>query len=214
MECVKLFLDHPTCNKDIVKMKNNAGNTAEMIADKDCARLIRKSLDEVNEDEIDEIGEKIELKKLTLSQVAKKIEEMEAKLPLMKAKMMDGHKKELDELNTERNIEMKNIEAKYKRKRDAALEKHDVQIKKLCSDNERTKKALRQELEKRVASSASGAPTPSTQPPPPSPASLLPICPVCYETMKPPLQIFTCGNGHLICSACKPEVTMCYCLAM
>ena len=26
--------------------------------------------------------------------------------------------------------------------------------------------------------------------------SLVPECPVCLESMKPPLQIFTCGNGH------------------
>ena len=26
------------------------------------------------------------------------------------------------------------------------------------------------------------------------------------EMMKPPLQIFNCPNGHLICSICKPKV--------
>ena len=123
-------------------------------------------------------------------------------------------KRELEKLNTDHKIELNKLETEYKRKRDATLEKHDVENKKFCSENEKTKKALHQELERRLASSAGGAPGPSTQPPPPSPSSLLPSCPVCYQTMKPPLQIFTCGNGHLICSSCKPEVTMCSCQAL
>merc|ERR1711892_797891 len=54
----------------------------------------------------------------------------------------------------------------------------------------------------------------SAKPPPPS--SLIPSCPVCFENMKPPLRIFNCGNGHLICSVCKPKVTTnkCHCLSM
>ena len=128
---------------------------------------------------------------------------MDANEALMKTKMKDDQQKELEKLDAE-----------HKRKRDATLEKHDVENKKFCSENEKTKKALHQELERRLASSAGGAPGPSTQPPPPSPSSLLPSCPVCYQTMKPPLQIFTCGNGHLICSSCKPEVTMCSCQAL
>ena len=139
---------------------------------------------------------------------------MDANEPLMKTKMKDDQKEELEELNTAHKNELKKLETEYKRKRDATLEKHDVENKKFCSENEKTKKALHQELERRLASSAGGAPGPSTQPPPPSPSSLLPSCPVCYQTMKPPLQIFTCGNGHLICSSCKPEVTMCSCQAL
>jgi len=48
IECVKLFLEHPTCNKDIVKIKDNDGKTAEMVADRrgnhKCAKLIREYL--------------------------------------------------------------------------------------------------------------------------------------------------------------------------
>jgi len=39
-----------------------------------------------------------------------------------------------------------------------------------------------------------------------SQASLVPECPVCILKMAPPLQIFTCSNGHLICSVCKPRI--------
>merc|ERR1739842_283339 len=34
IECVKLFLEHPTCNKDIVRMVDNSGETAELLADR------------------------------------------------------------------------------------------------------------------------------------------------------------------------------------
>jgi len=43
-----------------------------------------------------------------------------------------------------------------------------------------------------------------------NPALLIPECPCCYESlleMRPPKQILTCGNGHLICSDCQPEIT-------
>jgi len=36
--------------------------------------------------------------------------------------------------------------------------------------------------------------------------NFVPECPVCYERMSPPMQIFTCGNGHVICSVCKEKV--------
>merc|ERR1719315_446846 len=44
-------------------------------------------------------------------------------------------------------------------------------------------------------------PTPQTGPP-----VQVPECPVCYERMTPPKQIFTCGNGHVICSECKTRI--------
>jgi len=36
--------------------------------------------------------------------------------------------------------------------------------------------------------------------------SLVPECPVCYERMNSPMQIYTCWNGHVICSVCKVKV--------
>ena len=39
-----------------------------------------------------------------------------------------------------------------------------------------------------------------------SPESLIPECYVCYEELKPPRQILTCSNGHLVCSSCVSEM--------
>merc|ERR1719300_80116 len=37
----------------------------------------------------------------------------------------------------------------------------------------------------------------------------LPDCPVCMEEMRPPVQIFNCLNGHVICGECRRRVSIC-----
>jgi len=49
--------------------------------------------------------------------------------------------------------------------------------------------------------STPAAPTPSQ-----TMLALIPECPVCYDELRPPLEIFTCGTGHLICSVCRPDI--------
>ena len=36
-------------------------------------------------------------------------------------------------------------------------------------------------------------------------------CPVCMEVMEAPLQIFSCTNGHLICSECLKSGSLIAC---
>merc|ERR1712179_274160 len=56
IDSVELFLEHPTCNKEIVRIKTKGGNTAEMIADKrgnkECAKLIREYLKNNDKSEV------------------------------------------------------------------------------------------------------------------------------------------------------------------
>ena len=42
-----------------------------------------------------------------------------------------------------------------------------------------------------------------------APAPDVPECPLCLEEMKPPMQIYNCRNGHLICGDCLPKVDSC-----
>ena len=60
-------------------------------------------------------------------------------------------------------------------------------------------------------SSSSAAPSAPAPTPHPSLSSLIPSCPICLDSMKPPLKIFNCGNGHLICSSCQPKTSICFC---
>ena len=36
--------------------------------------------------------------------------------------------------------------------------------------------------------------------------SLIPECPACLKKMKPPIRVYTCGNGHVICFPCITRV--------
>ena len=177
--------------------------------------LVIGYLDDKDDDSNDGDRES-KLENLTLTEVANMIEEITASESLLKAKLRDGHKKELEKLNTEHRNKMSKLETdhrkeveklvtEYKKKRDDTLKNQGAEKSRLSSENVKIKEALHQELEQRLPSSAATYPT--------SPASLLPSCPVCYEIMNPPMQIFTCGNGHLICSSCKPEVSKCICQA-
>ena len=79
VEFVQLFLAHASCSKDIVRMENIAGATAEMEADiqgnHECARLVREYL-ENNDDEDGDRNKETKLDDLILTEIAKRIEEM------------------------------------------------------------------------------------------------------------------------------------------
>ena len=64
---------------------------------------------------------------------------MNANESLARAKKVDDQKEELNKLEIE-----------HKRKRDEILRKHEVENKKFRSENEKAKKALREEVYKRV----------------------------------------------------------------
>merc|ERR1719391_1473098 len=37
----------------------------------------------------------------------------------------------------------------------------------------------------------------------------VPECPVCFDMMVPPTQIFQCINGHFVCGSCRPNIQTC-----
>ena len=39
--------------------------------------------------------------------------------------------------------------------------------------------------------------------------SYAPECPVCYEPMAPPVHIYQCARGHLVCGNCRPQIEEC-----
>jgi len=232
VESVRLFLAHPSCTRDIVTMESKHGATAEMVARyrgfRDCARLVREYLEKENKpEEVDDVQRMVEmintdecptrLEEMTLTEVAKGIEKINADQPIIEAansKVKDEHDKELAKLEIEHGKQLKSLTENHKRKVHSIVDKHAVvnnKYKKLCAENEERKESLQSQLQALL--SPPGQPA---KPPPPPPSSLIPSCPVCLESMRPPLQIFTCGNGHLVCSGCRPKVIMdkCHCQAM
>jgi len=235
VECVRLFLAHPSCNEEIVKKKvmvgrDDDGETAEMMAknngNHDCARLVRAYLEKKNKSDYQNMVDMLKsgetpdegptrLEDMTLTKVTEGIEKINADLKIIEAancKVHDEHNKEIAKLEAEHSNKLKSLAESHKRKVDSIVDKHAVEnnkYKKLRAETEERKESLHSQLQALL--SPPGQPT---NPPPPS--SLIPECPVCLDSMKPPLQIFTCGNGHLICSVCRPKVTMdkCHCQAM
>ena len=80
------------------------------------------------------------------------------------------------------------------------------ELDRILLENKRKKSDLEKKMQARFAtstnSSASAQPAPSPD---------VPECPICLEEMSPPTRIFTCANGHLICSNCRARVTVCTC---
>jgi len=199
VESVRLFLAHPACTKQVVTMLDKEGKTAEMIASskgyQDCVRIIKEFLDK-EKSLIERLTkgnvfcvEPVRLEGLTLVQIGDAIEKItaiEQTLDEGKNTLEVEHQKEIDELQA-KHAEEKTL------------------FENFCTEKKNQKQILQAELQQRLQ---------AAQPAPP--ASLIPECPICMESMKPPLQIFTCSNGHLICSICRPKVNMnkCHCEAL
>merc|ERR1712129_273548 len=197
-----------------------------------CARLLREYLETENKsEEVDDVQKMVEMIKsgettgdgptrlheMTLTEVAKGIEKINDVQPIIEAansKVKDEHNKELAKLEAEHRNKLKSLVESHKRKVDSIVDKHanmNNKYKKLRAETEERKESLHIQLQALL--SPPGQPA---KPPPPPPSPLIPSCPVCLESMRPPLQIFACGNGHLVCSGCRPKVIMdkCHCQAM
>jgi len=161
------------------------------------------------------------LENMTLTEVAQSIEKINADEPIIEAannKKKDEHNEELAKLEVEQKIKLESLVGSlvesHKRKVDGIIDKHTTEnnkYKKLRAEKQERKESFHSRLQALL-----GPPGQPAKPPPPPPSSLIPECPVCFESMKPPLQIFNCGNGHLVCSVCRPKLPIdkCHCLAM
>jgi len=188
-QCVELFLASSLCNNDIVRQEDRNGKTAEMVAtqadNKECSRLIIDYLvlhgfsARPQEKKMTRVPRVYtEPARLTLEQLSYAIEKIEAD----EAAFVEESEAEIAKLEKQLN-EYKMISA------------GDL----LYIQNR--KDELRAEFDRR-AEVNSQTPIPSAPPP-----SLIPECPVCLEEMRPPLQIYNCSNGHLICSICEQKIS-------
>jgi len=208
-ECVRLFLAHTQCNTQIVNtVSSYSGNTAEMAATMlgyhGCARLIRDYLDNSQASSssaystVNTASASSPARlpppspstrppppsappgRLTLAQLAEAIESIEVE----EKTFLEGTTSEITSLQKTLN---------------EALDKQETGLAELKNRRE----ALRAELHDRTANdNHEEEPVRNIRPPP----SLIPKCPACYEEMSPPRQIYTCSNGHLICSDCRPNI--------
>jgi hypothetical protein len=152
---------------------------------------------------------------MELKKIAKELENIEAIGSVMESeeaslgvlhvnetgKLVEVHKQKKEAFLKSQKIAFRKFIQEQKEELEILTDKQKTeteQFKRTKLNNESKHKELQIKIQ--------GHLTPSTTP---VPSSDIPECPVCLEEMKPPLKIFTCGNGHLICSTCRPKVSIC-----
>ena len=108
---------------------------------------------------------------------------------------------ELESLNRLIVIEREVFEEKQMKDKDN-FEQGQKDEKRIFEYKEELNKSRKRELERSLESKLPTA-TPTAN------NDLFPECPVCYEYLTPPLQIYSCENGHLVCQDCKPKLSKC-----
>jgi len=127
----------------------------------------------------------------TLAKVKTNIEGTKAEIKKLEARQ----KCQDEEFSRMQDAEIKAIKEKYDKKVGESRELNKLQI--TAKEKDLTEhESLEREIRSKLLQSLSV----------PVPEEKVPECPACMEKMKPPLQIFNCPNGHLICSDCKPNV--------
>jgi len=177
VESVRLFLAHPQCNQEIVRMVDNHGYTAEMLAtmhgeSQECERLVREypdaNVETAGAGAAHASTSQPQESALSLGQLAEALAIVERE---------EAERKSRKEALAEALAKEEREEAELKSRKDA----------------------LTATLMERARSQSS---------------LLVPECPVCLVKMAPPLQIFNCSNGHLICSLCKPRIAGNLCVTL
>ena len=223
VECVRLFLSHQRCTKEIVELDDKDRNTAEMLAvqkeNLECSELIQEYIQDVTNLLVMANGINADtdsLQRLTYDQLVAAIDKIERDEAVF-IERTDTKKREMEETICE-----------LERKMNAAREQQERENNQIAinlMDIQKAREALLTELHKRPKTSNQaqhGGPSvlPSAPPqyapaspsaPPPSDSSVIPVCPGCMKEMWPPVEIYNCSKGHLICSVCKPKVYMNQC---
>ena len=224
--CISVYGEDRRCSTNILNMKNNYGNTPVMAAvlkgHLDCVREMGKlpgvDFDTKNNKEetliavarrnnhlqivqfLDmraaQVGKNASfhvansnnLDSMSLKEIAEEldsIEEIDAVMQTEKDILNDTHKEEITNLRSLHRDEMTGLERK-------------IEQNKTRQDN--LKRIMQDRLTSTTSSASSAFKDSSTN---------IPECPACLEEMRPPLQIFNCRNGHLVCSNCRPRVSNC-----
>merc|ERR1719154_570553 len=131
-----------------------------------------------------EIVEKINTLEKRLKVDKDALEENQAEAKTQFNKKLENDKKQFDKKQTQERINFN------ERQNNAKIQLHKEHEKKI------------KDLEAKLQSLTS---------PPTAAAPPTPECPVCLDPMAPPVRIFTCPNGHLVCADCKEKMEVATC---
>ena len=90
-------------------------------------------------------------------------------------------------LKTEKHNRMVKMNQELQEKQEDLARENEEELNKLLSQGDVGNEEERDEVEAAFQPSA-------------------PECPVCMESMVPPMRIFQCGTGHLLCASCRPRL--------
>jgi len=156
-------------------------------------RIEKEELNEKNKDlAVEKLKnkQKKEIQRLEMSYLAKN-NELENKQKAELERITKKHTEQKTKLKEEKNLKIRSLVNKHKDQLSANVDKFDGIANK--------KVKLQEGLQSRLGSVL------------PKAASLIPECYVCLERMEPPVEIMHCTNGHLVCSACFPNLRVKVC---
>ena len=139
----------------------------------------------------------------TLRDIADELDKIKSVELVIKSEveiLKEKHKDKLSQCLLEQKSEMEKFVFKQKAEVFSLTSRHreeNIKLEKNIADN----KAQRSKMERKMQAHIPSVMT--------SASPDVPECPVCMEEMMPPMKIFNCRNGHLICSDCRPNVTKC-----
>jgi len=189
----------------------------------DTVRLLLENVD-VNLDVIDSYGKSLEFraKEKGLTEIVEMLqatkyyrdllginsevsenssENTKDKLVSIEAKLLDMEKKhalELHDLEAKHKTEIEKLEKENEEKRFKLQRKQQTEKDLLTNQLRILEAKLDSDVTEKGKTIASAPELPHVAP--------CPECPVCMESLMPPMRIIQCSNGHLICEICKPRM--------
>lgn len=116
-----------------------------------------------------------------------------------------NHGKEIEKLAEKQLKEKQALEAKHKKQMEEQRKQQAAERTKAEQEKVITKQEL-EELKKNLDHLLLTPENSCKEKQPPCPN-----CPVCFDSLKPPVRILQCINGHLVCEKCRmqPQVDVC-----
>jgi len=116
-----------------------------------------------------------------------------------------NQEREMERLAEKQLKDKQALETKHKKQAEDQKKRHSEERTKAEKENVVTKQEL-EELKKSLDHLLLAPDTPNKDKVTPCPT-----CPVCFDSLKPPMRILQCINGHLVCEKCRnqPQVEVC-----
>jgi len=141
------------------------------------------------------------------------VEEEKEALRRRLAELEEGETKSLESSLKEKRLALEKVKVDFRKQREIAraeIFKLEQKIKVLQTEEEKKSAELEKEIDK-ISSEIDKKKRVVERPDQNKDIESCLECPVCLEVCKPPLQVWQCPEGHIICGSCvdRPELRVC-----